>query len=135
VTLKKKWNAVLDTFPWKRKGYEVLERYDTAQPANADRAVLAQMAAHGVDFTRERHVVHYLYFTDDVARAAAEGSLRENGYATRHGANASGDKPRSLIAERNGLVNERMIEEERQLLSGIAEANGGEYDGWEAALY
>jgi hypothetical protein len=134
MSLKKSWTAALDTFPWKRKGYKVLEKYDTARPADGDHAVLAQMAAHGVDFSRERHVVHYLYFTDDAGRASVELSLRENHYATRHGADASGDKPRSLIAERTGLVNEKIVEEERRLLSGIAEANGGEYDGWEAAL-
>ena len=134
MPLKKKWNAVLNTFPWKRKGYQVLERYDSARPADGDHAVLAQMAAHGVDFSRDRHVVHYLYFSDDDGRTTAETTLQENRYVTRHGADASDDKPKSLIAERTGLVNEKIIAEERLLLSDIAEDNRGDYDGWEAAL-
>lgn len=134
MTSKERRNLIRDTFPWKRKGYEVLEKFDTSRPADGDHAVLAQMAAHGVDFARERHVVHYLYFTNDSGREAAEVALREKHYATRHGADASDDRPKSLIAERHGLVNEKVVEEERSLLTGVAEANDGDYDGWEAAL-
>jgi|SRR5215469_14398463 len=131
---KNRWTAILDTFPWKRKGYKMLGRYDSTRPADGDRAVLAHMAARGVDFSRERHVIHYLYFGDDSRRSTAEIALRENNYITRYGADYSDDKPKSLIAERNGLVNEKIVAEERRLLSAIAEASGGEYDGWEAAL-
>lgn len=131
---KGRWNLIRDTFPWKRKGYKVLERYDSSRPTAGDRAVLAQMAAREVDFGRERHIVHYLYFTNDNGREAAEAILREKHYVTRHGADASDDSPKSLIAEHHGLVNEKVVEEERSLLTGVAEANDGEYDGWEAAL-
>ncbi len=92
------------------------------------------MLAHGADLSKERHVVHYLYFPDDAARAVAEYQLQDQSYETRHGVDYGNDRPKSLIAERHGIVNEAVVDNERELLTRVAEANGGEYDGWEAAL-
>jgi hypothetical protein len=125
-------HALNSLLPWQRKGYEVLDRYDPADPASGDRQVLAELVAHGADLSRGRHVVHYLYFPSDDQRNAAEEALREHGYGIRHGNNYKDTK--SLIAERTGHVDEQTIEAERQLLETIAENNAGEYDGWEAAL-
>ena len=120
--------------PWQRPGYEVLNEYDSSEPAEGDRLVLEQLLAMGADLSNARHVVHYFYFPNDSARDAAEDQLRLKGYQTRHGVEVPEPNSKSLIAERHGLVNDRKIEEERVILTEIAEAANGDYDGWEAQL-
>jgi len=123
-----------DLSPWKRKGYKVLDKFNSSDPHEGDQKVLAQMLGYGADLTRERHVVHYLYFPDNITRAAAQDKLDKEGYETRHGIDSGGVRPKSLIAERTGIVNDDVLDKERELLTNIAEADGGDYDGWEAAL-
>jgi hypothetical protein len=123
-----------DLLPWKRKGYKVLDKYDVNKPEDADKLVLQQMVDRGADLTKERHVIHYIYFPDDVSRAAAEHSFQQANYQTRHGRDYGDARPKSLIAERTGLVNTEIVAKERALITSIAEANDGDYDGWEAAL-
>jgi hypothetical protein len=123
-----------DLPPWKRKGYEVLDKFDSSDPHEGDQKVLAQMLGHGADLTRERHVVHYLYFPDNITRTTAQDKLDREGYETRHGVDSGGTRPKSLIAERTGIVNDDVVNKERELLTNLAETDGGYYDGWEAAL-
>ena len=130
----RKIEKLRELLPWKRKGYEELDKFDTARPWEGDKKVLMQMLERGADLTRERHVVHYLYFPSNEARDIAEHKLHQNGYKSKHGVDYGEIRPKSLIAERTGLINEAVVEKERELLTDIAEADGGEYDGWEAAL-
>jgi len=123
-----------DLLPWKRKGYEVLGKYETANPQDGDSQVLAAMLERGADLPKERHVVHYLYFKTDDTRATVEMQLRSKGYETRHGIDYGDVRPKSLIAERHGLVNGTIIDGEREYLTGLVLAADGDYDGWEAAL-
>lgn len=121
--------------PWKRKGYQQIGTYDSSKPHAGDLAVLAQIEAHGSDLTRERHIVHYLYFSTADGRDHASAALEIEGYTARPGVVASEyEHPYLLTAERTGLVNEAEITRERELFTSIAEANAGSYDGWEAAL-
>lgn len=129
-----KLSRLKDLPPWERPGYEVVDEYDSSEPAEGDRLVLEQLVAMGADLSNSRHVVHYFYFPNDVARDAAESQLRLKGYRTRHGVQAPAPNPKSLIAERHGLVDGKTIEEERFIFTAIAEAGNGEYDGWEAQL-
>ncbi len=116
-------------------GYEVLDKYDNTDPSLGDQKVIENLSAFGADLSRERHVVHYLYFVDDASRSSAKAKLGEGGYKTRHGVEyPPSERPKSLIAERMGLVNDEVLADERVVLTAIAEAVNGEYDGWEAAL-
>ncbi len=129
-----KLEKLRDLLPWKRKGYKVLDKFNTKDPHEGDQKVLAQMLEHGADLKRERHVVHYLYFPNNAARATAQDKLNQQGYETRPGVDYGDVRPKSLIAERTGIVNDDVVGKERELLTNIAEAGYGEYDGWEAAL-
>ena len=129
-----KLDKLRDLLPWKRKGYKILDKFNTDDSHDGDQKVLAQMLAHGADLTRKRHVVHYLYFPNNQARATAQDKLNQEGYETRHGVDYGDTRPKSLIAERTGFVNAEVVNREHDLLAKIAEADGGEYDGWEAAL-
>lgn len=122
-----------ELLPWNRKGHRILERFDPHSPASGDAAVLAQLRSRGADLTRERHVIHYLYFRTDADRATAEQHLASR-YTMRHGVDYGEARPKSLILERNGLVNEAEIGREREMLTRVADENHGEYDGWEASL-
>ncbi len=123
-----------DLLPWKRKGFKMLGKFDVKNPGDGDKKVLAVMSERGTDFSKERHVVHYLYFKTEDKRSLAEEQLRSHGYGTRHGVDCGQDYPKSLIVERHGLVNDGIIAQERELLTGVVDALGGNYDGWEAAL-
>jgi regulator of RNase E activity RraB len=134
MSQKSNLEKLRDQLPWKRKGYKVLGKYNTANLQSADRQVLTQMLARHADLTRERHVVHYMYFPDDSARNCAELILQQEGYEIRHGVDYGQELSKSLIVERNGLVNEVIVDKERKTLTTIAEKHHGKYDGWEAAL-
>lgn len=123
-----------EILPWKRKGYEVLGEYELDTPEDGDRQILDIMLEGGSDLSKERHVLHYLYFKTNQTRANAETQLQSKGYETRHGVDYGEALPKSLIAERHGLVNDALLTEERDFLTRIAEAEDGQYDGWEAAL-
>ncbi|MDE1160729.1 MAG: ribonuclease E inhibitor RraB [Acidobacteriaceae bacterium] len=131
MTLRKEIHMLM---PWTRKGYELLDRYDSSSPATGDLKVLEQMRAHGADLSKPRHVVHYFYFPNDSARTKAEQKLLALGYEVSHSIESEGSEPTSLIAERVGRVDEHTVSEERDNLTGIAEEQKGEYNGWEAAL-
>ena len=118
--------------PYEREEYEVLKSY--GEPQDGDRLVLEQLLQYGADLSKARHVVHYLYFDSTEGRARAEIQLVGTGYKTTFGVTVEGDRPWSLICERVGIVNEEQIERERVFLDGVASANRGFYDGWEAQL-
>ncbi len=112
----------------------MLGKYEAANPQDGDGHVLAAMLERGADLARERHVVHYLYFKTDDTRVSVEMQLRSKGYETRHGIDYGDVRPKSLIAERHGIVNSAVIDEERTYMTSLVSAVDGDYDGWEAAL-
>jgi hypothetical protein len=102
-------------------------------PSEGDSLVLDQLRAHGADLDRPRHVIQYLYFpSDEGARAAAE-ALRPMGYEVDVRPPSSGIDQWAVIAEMEVVLDESWVDETRRRLRAVAEANGGEYDGWEAA--
>jgi hypothetical protein len=105
------------------QGYKVLDKFNSSDPHEGDQKVLAQMLGYGADLTRERHVVHYLYFPNNVARATAQDKLDQEGYETRHGIDSRSVLLKSLIAERTGIVNDEVVNKERELLTNITEAD------------
>jgi regulator of RNase E activity RraB len=120
-----------DLPPHERQGYEALGEYSNEN--EGDRMIIARLVELGSDLSNPRHIVHYLYFQTLEGRLAAQTLLAESGYQTRFGLTIETDvHPWSLIAERNGILNEDSVSRERSLMNDIAEKQGGYYDGWEA---
>ena len=106
-------------------------------PEKGDKQVLKQLRRLGANLSRPREVVHFLYFPTQVTAEQASHQLRGEGYMidVRPAANAA-DNPRNpwLMEARNyTVVDESNVQAMREKFEGLAEAGGGEYDGWEAA--
>jgi hypothetical protein len=107
-------------------------------PAAGDQMILEQLAGMGEDLTRPREVVHYLYFPSAEAAKTVAGALREDGFKAEPqlAAHAGENPPNPWVVLATGrcVVNEQSLTQLRDRLSELAEAMGGEYDGWETAV-
>jgi hypothetical protein len=93
------------------------------------------MVKHGADLTQARDTRFFIYLeTKEGAEAVAE-TLRTQGFAiepiTQYGAGAA---TWLVLASKTMLVNRESITELREMATALASANGGGFDGWEAAL-
>jgi regulator of ribonuclease activity B len=105
----------------------------TLTPREGDRRILEELRNLGADLSRPRHVIQYLYFPDEEGARGAAATLAASGYEVR--VNPPGDAVPdwNAIAETHVVVDERWVDEMRPRFEAVAAANGGEYDGWEAA--
>lgn len=95
--------------------------------------MLRQLERGGADLTRPRHVLHFLYFSDEEhARQAAE-EAEHAGYDVSLTAPDEAVAQWSVRAESTRVVDFTNVAGFRAFFARIAAANGGEYDGWEAA--
>ncbi len=104
-----------------------------ATPQEADQLVLRQLVSRGADLTKPRHVLHYLYFADEIdARAAAEVVDQSEWEATVRPPNET-IAEWSLRAEGYRVIGATTVEAFRAWFAQIALDHRGEYDGWEAS--
>jgi hypothetical protein len=98
-----------------------------------DRQVLAQMREAGADLTKPTEVNFYLYFKD---RAAADSAAAHAGEGPLVATvRRAGDNSAWLCFVSGQMVPaETAIHAHAVRLLALARANGGEYDGWEAAI-
>jgi hypothetical protein len=113
------------------------EPVEGAPPGQADKQVLKQLRRLGANLSRPREVIHFLYFPTQVAAEQASHQLRGEGYMidVRPAANAAESPPNPWVMEARNyvVVDESNVQAMRQRFEDLAEAGGGEYDGWEAA--
>jgi uncharacterized membrane-anchored protein len=101
-------------------------------PEEADALALRQLAGRGANLSKPRHVIHFLYFdTEADARAASEAI----GDVWRVTVEPPGETRARWCVRADGdrIVGRETVAGFRAWFEGIAEAHGGEYDGWEAA--
>jgi len=104
-----------------------------ATPQETDQLVLRQLAGRGADLTKPRHVIHYLYFTDEIdARGAAE-VIDQSEWETTVNPPHETIAEWSLRAECYRVIGAATVEAFRAWFEQIALDNRGEYDGWEAS--
>ena len=101
--------------------------------AEADAATLRALRDAGADLTKETEVNFYLYFpTREAAQRAAEQARTPSFTATvRKG--ALGDSWLCFVTAQM-VPSESAIRSAATRLQAVAASNGGEYDGWEAAV-
>jgi Regulator of ribonuclease activity B len=116
---------------------ELEEPVSGGPPEKGDKQVLKQLRRLGANLSRSREVVHFVYFPTQVAAEQASHQLRGEGYMidVRPAANAADNPPNPWLMEaRNyAVVDESNVQAMRERFERLAEAGGGEYDGWEAA--
>jgi Regulator of ribonuclease activity B len=116
---------------------ELEEPVSGGPPEKGDKQVLKQLRRLGANLSRPREVVHFVYFPTQVAAEQASHQLRGEGYMidVRPAANAADNPPNPWLMEaRNyAVVDESNVQAMRERFERLAEAGGGEYDGWEAA--
>lgn len=79
----------------------------------------------------EHSVAHYLYFPTQAAAAPAVRELRRSGFAIEERVGAYGNDW-LVLATHKIVPSEETMLAIRERLEALADAAGGEYDGWEA---
>jgi regulator of ribonuclease activity B len=81
----------------------------------------------------EQRVSHYLYFKAQQAAVPVVAALREQGFDVEDRESADG-KNWLVLAHHDTVVTPSVLESLRVRMKALAEPQGGEYDGWEAAV-
>lgn len=102
-------------------------------PQEADALALRHLASRGADLTQPRHVIHFLYFSEEHdAREAADVS-RDAGWKVAVEPPTESVPVWTVRADATRVVNTSTVESFRAWFEHVAEEHRGEYDGWEAA--
>ena len=102
-------------------------------PQEADSLALRQLAGRGADLSKPRHVIHFVYFSDEASARAAADAIEEGSWR------ATVEPPGETIAEWSvkadgqRTVGPDTVAAFRSWFEAVASAHGGEYDGWEAS--
>ena len=102
----------------------------------ADLPALDALISRGVDLTKPRHVLHYLYVSSRSAQIAASDRMRELGWEVS-APEPLADYPNDWLVrvERKSVtLSPELVASTRHELEVLAEQHGGDYDGWEASL-
>ena len=112
-----------------------LDRFKQKPPPapELDRLILRQLEARRADLTKPRHVLHFLYFADEVAARGAASAVEESGYAVTVTPPDERVAEWSVRAEATRCVDYSNVAAFRAQFERVAAEHGGEYDGWEAA--
>ena len=100
-----------------------------------DLLLMGQLLQQGADLRQPRHALYYLYFAD---RAAAEAGAID-GRAAGYTCEVREPLPEypgqwSLVCERHdAMIDPPGVIAADDLFQGIADRNGAQFDGWEAA--
>jgi hypothetical protein len=101
---------------------------------DADLAILAKLSAAGADLSKPTHALFFIYAPTEegarrIATAGADATLKADVRPS-----ASGDGNWLCLFEGQLVPSEPTIENYRSKFEALAAAEGGEYDGWEAAV-
>jgi hypothetical protein len=101
-----------------------------------DLLVLGQLMQAGADLTQPRHVLHFLYFTDQTAAVAASEEAGVRGFETDVREPSPPEiEEWSLVCEQHGVVlDPPTVRDQGDFFDDLAERHGGAYDGWEASV-
>jgi hypothetical protein len=101
-----------------------------------DLAVLGSLMDAGADLTQHRHVVFYLYFTDQASADRAGDVASGQGYTSDVRTplpEYPGDW--TLVCERHDTVTSPdFVRDADDFFQALADTHGGDYDGWEASV-
>lgn len=99
-----------------------------------DEAVLIELRANGADLTKPTHVLFYVYAPTEsgAKRIADRGS--DTILSAEVQPSASGDGTWLCLLQGHFVPTVTVLRQYRHRFESLAAAEGGEYDGWEAAV-
>jgi hypothetical protein len=107
---------------------------ETAGLDKRDAQTLAALRGAGSNLSKPAHVLVYLYFeAEDHARTAA-AEVERLGYEVTTTPPGGGVAQWSVVGETHLAPSPEAIQQLRSDLDGVAERNGGEFDGSEASV-
>ena len=113
----------------------VLMRRTAAQSHGGDAAVIEQLRIAGSDLEKPHTVEFFLYFPSEAAAQHIAQKLDSMGFAPEVKAAAEGASlPWLLFATRSMVPKVEELSRLRVLLSELAIAEQGEYDGWGTSI-
>ncbi|MFW2381318.1 MAG: ribonuclease E inhibitor RraB [Acidimicrobiales bacterium] len=105
---------------------------------NKDLLVLKQLVDHGADLTAPRHVLHYMYFSDDQAARTAAAEITSPFSATITEAAVESSAPMSkwlmLCEAHDYTLSPENVRTDTDFFEALASRCNGDYDGWEASV-
>jgi len=102
-------------------------------PQEADTLAIRQLAGRGADLAQPRHVIHFLYFSDEPDAHRAADAIERAGYEATVDAPSDTIPEWTVRAEGNRVVGAATVGAFRAWFEQMATEFRGEYDGWEAA--
>ncbi|MGH2757597.1 MAG: ribonuclease E inhibitor RraB [Actinomycetota bacterium] len=120
---------------WRRILSKQPDEIPSSGRSHRNALVIKEMRRAGADLRKWTEVRHYLYFaTREHAQEVAD-KLRAEDFQLSVEPSASGDGKWLALATHFIVVNQEVIDSVTARLSGLTAAyDGGEYDGWEAAI-
>lgn len=109
-----------------------LFRKDKSAPDPTDAQVVERLRGEGVDLKAPLEIRHVLSFETEGAARRAALEFGESPEWRIDVGRAAGDRQWLFSLTHRAVVDLAAIQKLRTSLSGLAERNGGKYDGWEA---
>jgi hypothetical protein len=108
-------------------------RQERPEGAELDLLILQQLRGKGAKLALPRHVLHFVDCPDEASARAAAEDVEAIGFDATVEAPSGEDAQWSVRGEAMRVVDETTVATHRKQFERIADAHGGEYDGWEAA--
>ena len=119
----------------RRRAVDLEARSEQLGLKNGDLLVMGQLIQAGADLTEPRHTLYYLYFHDEDAALTAAAAGRDLGFSVDVRPPDDEIPEWSVVCEHPALVlDPDTVRANTDHFDAIAGANGGQYDGWEAAV-
>lgn len=102
--------------------------------SDPDEAVLTELRANGADLTKPTHVLFYVYApTESGAKRIADRGI-DTIVSAEVRPSASADGTWLCLFQGNFVPTVTVLRQYRDRFESLAASEGGEYDGWEAAV-
>ena len=108
-------------------------RQERPEGPELDRLILQQLRGKGARLALSRHVLHFLDYPNEASARAAADEVEAIGFDATVVAPSGEAEQWTVRGEAMRVVDETTVDTHRKQFERIAEAHGGEYDGWEAA--
>ncbi|NNE94599.1 MAG: ribonuclease E inhibitor RraB, partial [Acidimicrobiales bacterium] len=93
-----------------------------------------QLIDHGADLTAPRHVLHYLYFSDEQSAQMAAAEVAAPFSAEVRSPSEGVTEWLVLCEAHDHMLNPETVRGDTDFFESLAERHGGDHDGWEASV-
>ena len=120
---------------FRRRRVDLNARSERLGLRNGDLLVMGQLIEAGADLTQPHHALYYVYVPDEHAAVGAAAQARDLGFTVDLRSPDETIAQWAVVCEHPALVlDPDTVRANSDHFEAIADAHGGEYDGWEAAV-